>query len=218
VRLRLQRPRPASTARRGGTNQLAARFCQTRLVKRLGFAALLLVAFALGIGAALLVADGDDDDREAETVAVEEAETVRLRLTEFDIDPERVRVREGVIEFVARNAGEEDHALAIETSEGEIARTRRIPAGESAALKLDLRPGTYDFYDPLADHAERGMAGRIRVRRRARTVTETQRKERTEVREETEPRTVTETEERTVTETDERTVTRTQTVPRREGR
>lgn len=140
------------------------------------------------------------------TVPVAEAQEIQVRMTEFALDPARVRVRAGVIQFFARNEGEEDHVLAVETSDGEIRRTRPIKPGRSASLKLDFRPGRYDMYEPQGDYRAKGMSGRILVAPRTRTVVRTVTRAKTVIR----PTTVvvTETRERIVP----RTIIRTETV------
>lgn len=172
----------------------------------------LWISVVAGVGCAVVVA-ACGEDRGGSTVAVEEADEIEVGLTEFDLDADPAQVREGVIEVVARNEGERDHQLAVETSEGELQRTRRLKPGESDAIKVDFRPGRYDVYDPLADHRERGMAATIIVRPRTRTVTATDGATQTEVQ--TEPRivTVTQIRDRTVVRTVTRTETVTVTVP-----
>jgi hypothetical protein len=176
-----------------------------------------MLALALSVAAGAFCAvgvaacgEGGSDS----TVAVEEADEIEVGLTEFDIDVDPVRVREGVIEVVARNEGERDHVLAVGDLEGELQRTRRLKPEESDAIKVDFRPGRYDVYDPLADHRERGMAATIIVRPRTKTVTATDGATQTEVQ--TEPRivTVTQIRDRTVVRTVTRTETVTVTVPR----
>ena len=176
------------------------------LVPRMRLLAALAVGLLAGVGSALAVSACGDDG----AATVEEAQEVDVVMTEFDLDPERVRVEEGVIEFIAHNQGERDHVLAVEGSAGEIKRTKRLKPDQSGAIKVDFRPGRYEMYDPLADNRERGMVGRIDVRRRTATATVTETRATTEVETEVEPRTVivTETRERVII----RTVTETETV------
>lgn len=176
------------------------------------------MAAVLGVAAALgVVACGSDDEGTTdESVAVEEADTVDIRLNDDRIEPEDVKVRAGVIEFVVRNDGDGEHAFAVETSDGSVKELDAIAPGESARLKIDLRPGTYDMYDPLGDNRAQGLEGKVKVEeRKTDTVTETDETTDTATDEqtvtETNETTDTETDQRTVTETDERTVTETET-------
>jgi cupredoxin-like protein len=130
---------------------------------------------------------------------------VHVRMTEFALSPDRIPVRAGVIEVVAENHGSKPHVLAVQTSDGEVKRTRRLAPGKSASLKIDFRPGRYAAYDPLDDYRGRGMAATIEVAPRTRTVTRTV----TQTKTVTQPTVVKvpEVRERTVIHTFTRTVT-----------
>jgi uncharacterized cupredoxin-like copper-binding protein len=178
----------------------------------LRWAALLLMSLAAGTACAVAVSACGDGDGGA-TIAVEEADEIEVRMTEFDVEADPDRVPEGVIEFIAHNDGDRDHVLAVESSEGEVRKTRRLEPGQSSAIKVDFRPGTYEVYDPLEDYRARGMVTRIRVTPRTQTVTATDGETETQ----TKPRivTVTETRDRTVIRTVTKTETVTVTVPSR---
>ena len=130
------------------------------------------------------------------------------------LEPDRVEVRAGVIEFKVTNAGERTHALAFETSDEEVRKTKPIGPGRTETIKIDFRAGSYEMFDPSGENRERGIEGVVKVRSRTRTRTEVERDTDTEL----ETETVTEREQRTVTERVEpETVTETTTVtePRR---
>ena len=131
---------------------------------------LTLIALGAGVGTAVAVGACG---RGGGTVDVAEAEDVHVRMTEFALSPDRIPVRAGVIEVVAENHGSKTHVLAVQTSDGEIKRTRRLAPGKSASFKVDFRPGRYAAYDPLDDYRRRGMAAIIEVAPRMRTVTRT---------------------------------------------
>lgn len=183
-------------------------------VMPLRWVALLLMSLAAGTACAFAVSACEDGDGGG-TVAVEEADEIEVRMTEFNVDADPDRVPEGVIEFIAHNDGDRDHVLAVASSEGEVRKTRRLKPGQSSAIKVDFRPGTYEIYDPLEDYRARGMVTRIRVTPRTETVTATDGE--TETQTKTEPRivTVTETRDRTVIRTVTKTETVTVTVPSR---
>lgn len=131
-----------------------------------------LVALAAGVGTAVAVSSCGAD-RDGERVDIAEAQDVHVRMTEFTLAPARIRVRTGVIEIFAENDGNKDHVLAVQKSDGEVVRTRRLAPGKSASLKVDFRPGHYAVYDPLDDYRPRGMAATIDVAPRTTTVTRT---------------------------------------------
>jgi uncharacterized cupredoxin-like copper-binding protein len=90
-------------------------------------------------------------------------ETVEISETDFALDPaDPVVSKSGVIEFVAENDGEVDHALEVEGATGE-AETEVIAPGDSASLKIELPPGEYKMYCPVGDHEQRGMVGTVTV-------------------------------------------------------
>ena len=60
------------------------------------------------------------------------------------------------------NDGKVAHALEIEAG-GKEFETDSIPPGGRASLKVDLEPGTYEWYCPVGDHKDRGMEGEIVV-------------------------------------------------------
>jgi uncharacterized cupredoxin-like copper-binding protein len=89
--------------------------------------------------------------------------TVQVGETEFALNPANPTIEEaGVIEFQIANQGEADHALEIETPDGEV-ETDVIRPGGTADLKVDLKPGKYTWYCPIGDHRDRGMRGTITV-------------------------------------------------------
>ena len=89
--------------------------------------------------------------------------TVTPSLTEYRLTPSKPRVtRAGQITFDVANDGDVNHALAVEGPLGDV-RTRALEPGERTTLEVALRPGSYKWYCPLADHERLGMVGAIRV-------------------------------------------------------
>jgi len=128
-----------------------------------------LLSFLAGLGVALLVATGDEEPGRRVTVTAARPatgpaeEALRVREDEYRLEPARPRVRVArVIEVFARNVGTRTHALVIDTPHGEL-RSRRLRPGSSARMKVDLPPGRYTWYCPIADHEAKGMTGTVTV-------------------------------------------------------
>ena len=69
----------------------------------------------------------------------------------------------GRIAFNVENGGKENHAFEIEGN-GVHAETNELPRGNSAALEVDLKPGTYTIYCPVKGHRGKGMEKTVVVR------------------------------------------------------
>lgn len=88
--------------------------------------------------------------------------TVNLRGLEIDMP---ARVPAGSVRFRVHNTGDRTHAFEIE-GQGIHEATRQLRPGQTATLQVDLRPGTYYVYCPVADHEQRGMNRSITAVRR----------------------------------------------------
>jgi hypothetical protein len=69
----------------------------------------------------------------------------------------------GRIAFNVENGGKETHAFEIEGN-GIEAKTNELTGGNTAALEVDLEPGTYTIYCPVKDHAKKGMKKTVTVK------------------------------------------------------
>jgi plastocyanin len=100
------------------------------------------------------VAAGDDASAQAVTVS----------LQEWALEPAEITLPAGTHTFEARNDGTMSHALALE-GEGTRAGTpdASYPAGSSQSFTVDLTPGTYELFCPVAGHKEAGMSGVLTV-------------------------------------------------------
>ena len=88
---------------------------------------------------------------------------VSVSLVDYALDAARSRVdRAGIVAFEATNDGIVRHALAVDAPAGQV-RTPSLRPGQRATTSVRLPPGTYKWYCPVADHEDRGMAGRLRV-------------------------------------------------------
>jgi uncharacterized cupredoxin-like copper-binding protein len=89
--------------------------------------------------------------------------SVGVSLVDYRLQPANAHVaRRGVIAFVATNDGQTEHALAVDGPAGTV-RTVTLRPGERTTLLVRLPPGTYKWLCPIADHAQRGMVGHVRV-------------------------------------------------------
>ena len=69
----------------------------------------------------------------------------------------------GKVAFNVENGGKEDHGFAIQGN-GIEQKTGTLTAGNSAALEVELRPGTYTIWCPVKDHAQKGMKTTVTVK------------------------------------------------------
>lgn len=68
----------------------------------------------------------------------------------------------GRVAFNVENGGKEDHAFEIEGN-GIHEKTAVLKRGNTAAVEVELKPGTYTVYCPVKDHAQKGMKTTITV-------------------------------------------------------
>ncbi len=141
------------------------------------------MAIVLAAGALAAAGCGDDDEDErasgggryetptVETTAPATTETGvagggangrRVVLTDFEIDPANPKARAGKVRFQVVNDGQAPHALEIEGG-GEEFATAVLQGGESAELQATLKPGEYEWYCPVGNHADLGMKGTLTV-------------------------------------------------------
>ena len=82
------------------------------------------------------------------------ATSVPVSETEFKITTDLTSFKAGQITFVAKNDGKIPHDLAVkETGD----KTKEIPPGGTAALKVNLKPGKYELYCTIPGHEAAGM-------------------------------------------------------------
>jgi uncharacterized cupredoxin-like copper-binding protein len=90
--------------------------------------------------------------------------TVDLSATDFKFTPSDPTVKSGAVSFVLKNDGQAPHSLEIEDVNGEDKELEGdVAPGQSGTLKVDLQPGTYEFYCPVDGHRDQGMTGEITV-------------------------------------------------------
>jgi uncharacterized cupredoxin-like copper-binding protein len=88
--------------------------------------------------------------------------TLHVVATDFMFALEAAQVRAGTITFLATNEGHITHDFAIQ-GHGVEQKTPRVKPGDTAALTVDLPPGTYTYKCTVPGHALLGMKGTLTV-------------------------------------------------------
>lgn len=102
----------------------------------------------------------------------ESGDSLTYDLTEFDVNgPENFAAAASTIRVV--NSGEFPHTLVIAGQDGRVvAATDMVQPGETAAIDVDLEPGSYQFScrivgekpdGSIVDHFEEGMVQTVSV-------------------------------------------------------
>jgi len=94
------------------------------------------------------------------TTAKPAATKVPVSEVEFKITLASTNYKAGEITFEAKNDGKIPHDLAIK---GTSDKTKLIPPGGSAELKVTLKPGKYELYCTVPGHEAAGMRLNITV-------------------------------------------------------
>jgi uncharacterized cupredoxin-like copper-binding protein len=98
----------------------------------------------------------------AQTTAGGGAKAVTIDESEFKLAPKDANVGSGAVTVTAKNVGTIVHTLEVEGN-GVEKKTGNIQPGSSAALKLNLKPGTYTMYCTVPGHKQAGMLGKVVV-------------------------------------------------------
>lgn len=102
----------------------------------------------------------EKDDPSSRAVAAPASQDVQL--IEYALRmPETLPA--GTVVFNVANAGKEDHGFEIE-GPGVETTTKILKRGDTAALEVNLKPGTYTAYCPVKGHREKGMTATVVVR------------------------------------------------------
>lgn len=98
----------------------------------------------------------------ATTATTKESSNVTATETEFKIALPSSSITAGSYSFDVKNDGKIEHDFVIKGN-GVDEKTPTIGAGESATLKVDLKPGTYDVYCSIPGHKQAGMDLKLTV-------------------------------------------------------
>ncbi|MEH0416194.1 copper-binding protein [Streptomyces sp. B21-083] len=90
------------------------------------------------------------------------ATQVTAVLTDFHIKLSTQNYRPGRYTFTAENMGHHQHALEL-VGPGGTNRGKTLDPGQSAALTLTLKSGTYQVFCPIDGHRDLGMNTKIAV-------------------------------------------------------
>jgi uncharacterized cupredoxin-like copper-binding protein len=144
------------------------------------FAALLVTGAAIAVPVAGCGGSSDDNSNSGDTSEANEATqaptgggaaatgpggTVSLTASDFKFNPSDPTVNSGDVTFNLKNAGQTTHSLEIEDVNGEDAELEGdVSPGSDGTLRVNLKPGKYEFYCPVDGHKELGMTGEITVK------------------------------------------------------
>ncbi|MBN0047463.1 copper-binding protein [Streptomyces actuosus] len=90
------------------------------------------------------------------------ARQVTAELSDFHIKLSTERFTAGTYTFTAKNTGNHDHALVVQGPGGQN-RSKTVSPGESTALTVTLKSGTYEVYCPIDGHKDLGMKTAVTV-------------------------------------------------------
>jgi plastocyanin len=86
--------------------------------------------------------------------------------TEFHLNLSRSHVKPGKLRVEFVNFGEDDHDLAItRKSTGTVTKLNIVHPGDTAAITMPARRGTYVLWCTISDHKAKGMRAVLRVKR-----------------------------------------------------
>jgi uncharacterized cupredoxin-like copper-binding protein len=140
------------------------------------FAALFVIAAAIAVPVAGCGGGDDDNSTSADTGGATPAttsggagggagQTVDMTAADFKFDPSDPTVKSGNVTFNLKNEGQAPHSLEIEDVNGQDQEIEGdVAPGQSGTLTVNLPPGKYEFYCPVANHKEMGMEGDITVK------------------------------------------------------
>jgi uncharacterized cupredoxin-like copper-binding protein len=134
-----------------------------------------LLAIGTAVAVPVVGCGGSNDDNSTSNAATQASTTgaaaatgaggtVDLSATEYKFNPSDPTVKSGDVTFNLKNDGQTTHSLEIEDVNGQDKELEGgVSPGQSATLKVNLKPGTYEFYCPVNGHKDLGMKGEITV-------------------------------------------------------
>lgn len=111
---------------------------------------------------ALLVAACQTDDSTAGGTPAPGDHFVEVVLTEHEIEmPDSAPA--GEVSFRLNNQGEQTHSFQVEGDGVDEQLRLEVMPGATEVLNVELEPGTYTVWCPIADHRDRGMEAEIEI-------------------------------------------------------
>ena len=89
---------------------------------------------------------------------------VGVVLREFEFEPRPLKAKAGLVRSQLMNLGTVEHDFVIPALQAHEEHERHLlKPGESRVVELQLKPGTYVYYDPVPGNAAKGMRGTLLV-------------------------------------------------------
>ena len=90
--------------------------------------------------------------------------TLAETATDFKFSQPKPTVKSGAVTIKEVNRGQTPHSIELEGNGIGEKRAGTIGPGQSTTLKVNLKPGKYEFYCPVDGHKQLGMKGELTVR------------------------------------------------------
>jgi uncharacterized cupredoxin-like copper-binding protein len=89
---------------------------------------------------------------------------VKQVASDFKFSQPNATAKAGKVSIALANKGQTTHAIEIENVNGKDVKSKIIQPGQATALRVDLKPGKYEFYCPVDGHKQMGMKGELTVK------------------------------------------------------
>jgi uncharacterized cupredoxin-like copper-binding protein len=86
------------------------------------------------------------------------------KATDFKFSQPKATAKSGATTIKLDNQGQTSHAIEVEGNGLKEAKSSTIGPGQTTTLKVNLKPGKYEFYCPVDGHKQLGMKGEITVK------------------------------------------------------
>lgn len=87
--------------------------------------------------------------------------TVEVTLNEWSITPKDVSIPPGATTFKVTNAGKFPHDFVVMNSGTQLTASKKLAAGESQDVTVDIPAGSYQTLCDVPGHKEQGMQGTL---------------------------------------------------------
>lgn len=122
------------------------------------------LAFAGAVAVAACSSGGGGSTHSTSAMTGTRAGTrVTVTETEYSLRLSRSSFAPGTYTFTAKDSGRLTHALEIDGPGVSDVRTGNLQGGQSTAVTVTLKKGTYELYCPIPGHKQLGMVQHIQV-------------------------------------------------------